>query len=58
MAMLHNPHPGEILKAEFLDEIGLSQNRLAAERARIQAVFAQGSADEQALARWMAQLGL
>ena len=29
MAMLRNPHPGEILKAEFLDEIGLSQNRLA-----------------------------
>ena len=27
--MLRNPHPGEILKAEFLDEIGLSQNRLA-----------------------------
>ena len=29
MALLHNPHPGEILKAEFLDEIGMSQNRLA-----------------------------
>jgi addiction module HigA family antidote len=29
MAQLHNPHPGEILKAEFLDEIGLSQNQLA-----------------------------
>ena len=29
MAMLHNPHPGEILKGEFLDEIGMSQNRLA-----------------------------
>ena len=29
MAMLRNPHPGEILKAEFLDEIGISQNRLA-----------------------------
>ena len=26
---LHNPHPGEILKQEFLKEIGLSQNRLA-----------------------------
>jgi addiction module HigA family antidote len=26
---LRNPHPGEILKAEFLDEIGMSQNRLA-----------------------------
>jgi len=29
MALLHNPHPGEILKSEFLDEIGISQNRLA-----------------------------
>ena len=29
MALLHNPHPGEILKAEFLNEIGMSQNRLA-----------------------------
>jgi addiction module HigA family antidote len=29
MALLRNPHPGEILKAEFLDEIGMSQNRLA-----------------------------
>jgi len=27
--LLRNPHPGEILKAEFLDEIGLSQNQLA-----------------------------
>jgi len=26
---LQNPHPGEILKAEFLDEAGLSQNQLA-----------------------------
>src|SRR5438067_12444400 len=26
---LHNPHPGLILKEEFLNEIGLSQNRLA-----------------------------
>jgi antitoxin HigA-1 len=26
---LRNPHPGEILKREFLDEIGLSQNKLA-----------------------------
>jgi addiction module HigA family antidote len=26
---LHNPHPGEILKLEFLNEIGLSQNHLA-----------------------------
>ncbi len=29
MATLRNPHPGKILKAEFLDEIGMSQNRLA-----------------------------
>jgi addiction module HigA family antidote len=29
MAHLRNPHPGEILKAEFLNEIGMSQNRLA-----------------------------
>jgi addiction module HigA family antidote len=29
MALLHNPHPGEILKAEFLDEAGLSQNQIA-----------------------------
>jgi antitoxin HigA-1 len=28
-AQLHNPHPGEILRTEFLDELGLSQNRLA-----------------------------
>lgn len=27
--LLKNPHPGEILKYEFLDEIGLSQNQLA-----------------------------
>ena len=26
---LKNPHPGEILKYEFLDEIGMSQNALA-----------------------------
>ncbi len=26
---LRNPHPGEILKHEFLAEIGFSQNRLA-----------------------------
>lgn len=26
---LHNPHPGEILKEEFLAEIGISQNQLA-----------------------------
>jgi antitoxin HigA-1 len=26
---LHNPHPGEILKHEFLEEIVLSQNQLA-----------------------------
>lgn len=29
MGELRNPHPGEILKAEFLDEIGMSQNQLA-----------------------------
>jgi addiction module HigA family antidote len=29
MNHLHNPHPGEILKKEFLDEIGMSQNQLA-----------------------------
>jgi len=29
MSMLRNPHPGEILKEEFLNEIGVSQNRLA-----------------------------
>ena len=29
MASLRNPHPGEILKEEFLAEIGLSQNQLA-----------------------------
>ena len=28
MAQLNNPHPGEILKEEFLDEVGLSQNAL------------------------------
>jgi addiction module HigA family antidote len=29
MRQLRNPHPGEILKEEFLNEIGMSQNRLA-----------------------------
>ncbi|MBI1777705.1 MAG: HigA family addiction module antidote protein [Proteobacteria bacterium] len=29
MALLRNPHPGDILRHEFLDEIGVSQNRLA-----------------------------
>src|SRR6059058_2827638 len=29
MAQLRNPHPGEILKREFLDEIDMSQNQLA-----------------------------
>ncbi len=29
MEQLHNPHPGEILKEDFLNEIGMSQNRLA-----------------------------
>ena len=36
----------------------LSQNRAATERTRIRDSFAAGSADEQALARWMGQLGL
>jgi addiction module HigA family antidote len=27
--LLHNPHAGEILKTEFLDELKLSQNALA-----------------------------
>lgn len=30
MAGLHNPHPGEILASEFLREMGMSQNALAA----------------------------
>ncbi len=29
MARLRNPHPGDILKQEFLAEIGMSQNQLA-----------------------------
>ena len=29
MPQLRNPHPGEILKEEFLNEIGMSQNKLA-----------------------------
>ena len=29
MGQLHNPHPGEILREEFLNEIGVSQNHLA-----------------------------
>jgi antitoxin HigA-1 len=29
MGLLRNPHPGEILKEEFLKEIGVSQNQLA-----------------------------
>ena len=29
MRVVPNPHPGEILKAEFLEEVGLSQNQLA-----------------------------
>ncbi len=28
MSQLRNPHPGEILKEEFLNEIGMSQNQL------------------------------
>ena len=27
--LVHNPHPGEILRDEFLDPLGLSQNKLA-----------------------------
>jgi addiction module HigA family antidote len=29
MVQLRNPHPGEILKEEFLNEIAMSQNHLA-----------------------------
>jgi addiction module HigA family antidote len=29
MTQLRNPHPGEILKEEFLTELGMSQNQLA-----------------------------
>src|SRR5258705_8703401 len=29
MGLLRNPHPGEIRKEEFLNEIGMSQNQLA-----------------------------
>jgi antitoxin HigA-1 len=29
MGQLRNPHPGEILKEEFLSQIGMSQNQLA-----------------------------
>jgi len=29
MTRLKNPHPGDILKHELLDEIGISQNQLA-----------------------------
>ncbi|MDA0782715.1 MAG: HigA family addiction module antitoxin [Rickettsiales bacterium] len=29
MAKLKNPHPGDILKYEFLDELNMSQNALA-----------------------------
>jgi len=29
MAQLPNPHPGAILRHEFLDDIGMSQNQLA-----------------------------
>jgi len=32
MGQLRNPHPGEILKQEFLNEIGVSQNQLAQAR--------------------------
>nr|WP_316638891.1 FMN-binding negative transcriptional regulator [uncultured Roseateles sp.] len=36
----------------------LSQNRSAAERTRIRQAFAEGSAQEQAMAAWMQHLGL
>ena len=29
MRVVHNPHPGEILKVKFLEGVGLSQNQLA-----------------------------
>jgi addiction module HigA family antidote len=29
MGQLRNPHPGEILREEFLNEVGMSQNQLA-----------------------------
>ena len=29
MSRQRNPHPGQILRHEFLDELGVSQNRLA-----------------------------
>jgi antitoxin HigA-1 len=29
MGNLHNPHPGEVLATEFLQELGMSQNALA-----------------------------
>ena len=29
MSQLQNPHPGEILRHDFLDEVGMSQNQLA-----------------------------
>jgi addiction module HigA family antidote len=29
MGQLRNPHPGEILKEEFLNGVGMSQNQLA-----------------------------
>jgi antitoxin HigA-1 len=31
MGQLRNPHPGEILKEEFLNEIGVSQNHITAD---------------------------
>lgn len=39
-------------------KLKLSQNRAATERDRIRRHFAEGSAQEQELARWMAQLGI
>ena len=29
MGQIRNPHPGDILKEEFLNEIGIAQNKLA-----------------------------
>ena len=29
MTLLRNPHPGDILKHEFLNELGMGQNQLA-----------------------------
>jgi len=36
---LHNPHAGDILKSEFLDESGMSQNALACQARRWNLLF-------------------